>query len=114
MAVLAQRLKFYRADMSQSVLARRSDVSRKQINDLESGRNHDCKVSTVVKLGAALGVNPKRLLGWEDIEPNLIEFAAANAREFMHQFQLLAAQRAGAVANCHDRVQNGRKGLTLP
>lgn len=51
--------------MTQEELAQKSGVTEATISRLESG-NQDARISTVKKLAAALGIDPKELIVTDD------------------------------------------------
>lgn len=49
--------------LTQIALAERAKLSRRTINEVESGRKNRTSISTLMQLAAALGVTPDELLG---------------------------------------------------
>lgn len=64
--------------LSQHELARKADVRRPTISELESGKQHGVTVDTAKRLARALGVGIDYLAGtWEDAEEDEREPALA-------------------------------------
>lgn len=69
--------------LTQTALAKRSQLSRRTINEVESGRKNNTSVRTLMQLAAALEVTPDELLGLR--KDDYVEVASAPKKRLPHK-----------------------------